>query len=57
MKSIVRWFNDERGYGFIEYRGKNVFVHISTGDKDKVVEFELTKTNKCYKIKNAVSVK
>ena len=25
----VKWFNDNKGFGFIEYEGKDYFVHYS----------------------------
>ena len=48
MKSKVKWFNDEKGFGFIEYKdNEDIFVHYSTIRekgyktlvKDEVVEF------------------
>lgn len=62
MKGIVKWFNNDKGFGFIEYKGNDIFVHYSTiitkqGEfktliKDEIVEFELVKTTKGYKAKN-----
>lgn len=55
MKGTVKWFNDEKGYGFIgrEDGGKDVFVHYSaierkgterrTLGEGEVVNFELDK--------------
>ncbi len=27
---VVKWFNDNRGWGFVEYNGDNYFVHYSS---------------------------
>ena len=55
MKSTIKWFNNEKGYGFIE-NGKNedIFVHYSeiemegfkTLKEGETVKFDLIKTPK-----------
>lgn len=44
MKGTVKWFNDEKGFGFITGEdGKDVFAHFSEIQKDgfkKLVEGE-----------------
>ena len=51
MKGTVKWFNPEKGFGFIrQENGEDVFVHYSaiseegfkTLDEGQKVEFEIT---------------
>jgi len=55
MKGRVKWFNNAKGYGFIEYHDNDdVFVHYSAIHCDgyktliegQIVEYDLTKTDK-----------
>jgi CspA family cold shock protein len=57
----VKWFNDAKGYGFIEAdNGTDVFVHYSdiagggfkTLAEGEAVEFEITQGNKGPKAAN-----
>lgn len=66
MRGKVKWFNNEKGFGFIEYEnGKDIFVHyssiLSDGYKTLVegqyVDFELVQTDKGLQAKNVVEVK
>ena len=62
----VKWFNNDKGYGFIEYNdNEDIFVHYSTilseGFKTLVegqyVDFELVRTDKGLQAKNVIEVK
>ena len=66
MRSKVKWFNNEKGFGFIEYTDEeDIFVHYSSiltdGYKTLVegqyVEFELVRTDKGLQAKNVVEIK
>ena len=66
MRSKVKWFNNEKGLGFIEYTDEvDIFVHYSSilteGYKTLVegqyVEFELVRTDKGLQAKNVVEIK
>lgn len=55
MKGFVKWFNNEKGFGFIEYKpNEDVFVHYSAIDAEgykslkegDYVEFKLIETGK-----------
>lgn len=57
MKARVKWFNNEKGFGFLEYKeGCDIFVHYSqiikdgykTLDAGSLVDFELISTDKGY---------
>lgn len=59
MESIVKWFNDEKGYGFIEYKGNDILIHYCAfreQGQDEIVEIELIKTDTGYEIKNKVPI-
>ncbi|MFC1814462.1 cold-shock protein [Thermodesulfobacteriota bacterium] len=60
-EGIVKWFNDRKGYGFIEHEGgKDLFVHhssidqpgfktLSEGDK---VSFDINESDRGPEAKN-----
>ena len=66
LKGKVKWFNNEKGFGFIEYDDKeDIFVHyssiLSDGFKTLVegqyVDFELVRTDKGLQAKNVIETK
>ena len=66
MKGIVKWFNNEKGYGFIQYTDEeDNFVHYSAINQDgyktlaegQLVEFQLIETSKGLQALNVTTVK
>ena len=61
----VKWFNNEKGYGFIDQdNGEDIFVHYSAIKQDgyktlcegQKVEFELDETTKGLQALNVVGL-
>jgi len=66
VQGTVKWFNNEKGFGFIEYEpGNDVFVHYSaikmdgykTLNEGDLVEYELKITDKGCQAIDVVVVK
>ncbi len=66
VKGRVKWFNNEKGYGFIEYKdNEDIFVHYSAINQDgyksltegQYVEFNLVETAKGYQALDVVVIK
>ena len=65
MKGTVKWFNNQKGFGFIcDENGKDVFVHYSaiqgegfkTLDEGQAVEYDLTEGQRGMQASNVVKL-
>jgi len=65
MQGKVKWFNPDKGFGFIEpEEGNDVFVHFSaiqsdgfkTLDEEQAVEFDVVEGDRGLQAANVVAV-
>jgi CspA family cold shock protein len=65
LKGTVKWFNAEKGYGFISVEnGDDVFVHFSaiqgegfkSLEEGQAVEFEITQGNRGPQAANVIKL-
>lgn len=63
-QGTVKWFNAEKGFGFIEVEGENdVFVHFSAINQDgyksleegQAVEFEVVEGDRVHKLQTLLN--
>ena len=63
-QGTVKWFNAEKGFGFIEVEGENVFVHFSAINQEgyksleegQSVEFEVVEGDRGPQAANVVKL-
>ncbi len=64
MVGKVKWFNNTKGYGFIDYaNGEDIFVHYSVIKQDgyktlsegQLVNFDLIETPKGFQAVNVIT--
>lgn len=58
----VRWFDKKKGYGFVDYEGKDIFIHYSAfteefiPENNDLIAFEIIDGEKGRKAQNITRV-
>lgn len=60
-RGTVKWFDKVKGYGFIDYKGNDIFVHVTQVESGslvdgEIVELEIVPTQYGYRAKNVKSL-
>ncbi len=58
----VRWYDKKKGYGFVDYEGKDIFIHYSAfieefiPESDEYISFEIIDGEKGKKAQKITKV-
>ena len=42
MESTIKWFNNDRGYGYVEIKGNDILIHYCAfREQEEIIELKL----------------